>query len=492
MTASRALFRLRGERRCAGEDGVSLILAMAFLSLLGVLVVSLLTFTYGNFKTTQSVRGNINGLYGADGGADIALQLLRSNASYCPDSAAGTQTLPNQTVGGRTVAISCTTLSGSTGGGGGGGGVVWPTTYPFVLTGYNGKTGTSTFKTSGSTGNDITATFKGPAFNAGGFSFSGGSDKFHILGDLTQHGAYCNNPPSNPDKPKVTGTWSCPTSGSFPVPDPNPTLTVPTVAAVAPVTQGSCKIFFPGKYTAAPAFSNTKHYLASGVYYFEGSGKIEFEGEVFGGEPGSTDTKKFTGNTPCSTDAAAKVLAPSAPINGYGVQLAFGGNSFFQPRSASTTQVELYARVPGTPANEGTPYISMFAPKTAGTNYQASGGDAFESGGSAYRLVVHGLVYMPNSSPKIWGINNSSAGGAAPFMGGLILAGMELAINATMVSGSFADLPVASPPPATDRIVVVTATATTSSGGDIAQTVQAVVLYPANGSAPTIQSWRKT
>ena len=161
----------RRERRCAGEGGVSLILAMAFLSLLGVLVISLLTFTYGNVKTTQTVRNSNNGLFGADGGADIAVQLLRASSSYCPDSAAGTQTLPSQTVNGNTVTIQCQTLSGSSGSGVGS----WLTTRPLVLTGYDDSGGNpplkpkELFKTSGSTGRNEVVSFPGgPTFNAGG------------------------------------------------------------------------------------------------------------------------------------------------------------------------------------------------------------------------------------------------------------------------------------------------------------------------------------
>lgn len=479
-------------RRCKGERGASLIIAMGFLGLLSVSVVSMLVLTMANFTTTTTVRGANAGLYGADGGVDVGVQVLRAQATYCPDSAAGTQSLPSQTINGRTVNLTCQTLSGSTGGGSGGGSTSWPTAWPFVLTGYNGKSSSSTFKTSGSTGNNITATFQGPAFIGGGMSFAGGSDAFVFSGTLDQYDPYCSSDkPGSPGKPTVTGTWTCRNSGSYAVPDPNPTLKVPTAAAPAPVTQGSCTIFFPGKYTSAPSFSTSSNYMASGVYYFENTSKVQFEGQVFGGEPAAFETKRFTGNTPCSTDAAAKVLAPTAAINGKGVQLVFGGSAWFEPKSNSSTQIELYAREPGIPANEGTPYVSMYAPPSSGPNYIASSTNAFNSGGSAYQLVVHGLVYMPNSFPKIWGVNNWAAGGAAVFDGGLVLAAINVAINATMTTQTFAKLPTNPPVSSTDRTVVVTSTAATGGGGETTQTVKAVVLFPANGSAPTVLSWRK-
>ena len=160
----------RDPRRARGEDGVSLIIAMAFLSFLSVLVVSLLSMTFSGVKTTTTVRENNSGLYGADGGADIGVQFLRANSSYCANTAAGTQSLPSQSVGGRTVSISCQALSGSSGGGA----VSWPTAWSLIITGYGGLQGNQSFKTSGSTGRSETATFgPAPVFNAGGFSFSG-------------------------------------------------------------------------------------------------------------------------------------------------------------------------------------------------------------------------------------------------------------------------------------------------------------------------------
>ena len=372
--------------------------------------------------------------------------------------------MPSQSIGGRTVALSCQTLSGSTGGGSGGGGYGsgWPTSWAFVLTGYNGAQADNTFKTSGSTGQNVTATFEGPTFNAGGFSFSGGSDKF-VFETIDQYDPYCTS-----DKPGIagkfwaTGAWTCRSSGSFAVPDPNPTLIVPTAAAPSPVTQGSCTIFFPGRYTSDPSFDKDgSTYLASGVYYFDNR-KIQFNGKVFGGQASPGEPKQFTGNTPCSTDAAAQALAPSAAINGYGVQLVAGGSTTIEWKSDSKTQVELFARVPGVPANEGTPYTSIVAPKTNGPNYTASSAsDVVKMGGSAYKGVNHGLVYAPNAEPKFWGIDNALAGGAPFFSGGVVFADMELAINATMTTQTFASLPTPVSAPASDRTVVVTATATT-------------------------------
>jgi len=46
-------------------------------------------------------------------------------------------------------------------------------------------------------------------------------------------------------------------------------------------SDATCRIFYPGKYTTAPAFSGTgRYYLASGTYYFSGPGDVNLLGTV--------------------------------------------------------------------------------------------------------------------------------------------------------------------------------------------------------------------
>ena len=49
-----------------------------------------------------------------------------------------------------------------------------------------------------------------------------------------------------------------------------PLLSVPSTLAPVPTLNGSCKVFYPGKYTAAskPVLSG-ENYFRSGEYYFE-------------------------------------------------------------------------------------------------------------------------------------------------------------------------------------------------------------------------------
>ncbi len=480
-------------RRGRGEDGTSLLIAMAFLGLLATTVVSMLTVTFGSFKTTEVTRGADAKLYGADGGTDVAIQLLRASNSYCPNVAAGTQAMPDQTINGRTVQLSCTTLSGSTGSG------PSPSDYAFVVTGYPGPTGTPANLAGATTTNSAQKGelhFVGKAFNAGGFTFSGNGPQLFFDDTLEEYDGpspYCTDAKAaaaSSDNPHVTGGWTCVQPATFPVPDPLPTLKVPTAAAPARVTAGGCTTMFPGKYTSAPTFSSSgNYYLASGVYYFENTGAITLNGTVFGGQPGPGETQLFTGITPCSNDVAANALVPGS-ATGSGVQIVLGGNASIVTANSDSSKTELFARVPGNPSAEGTPGVSIYAPRTAGTGYLAwNAGTAVDQSVTKPQIVVHGLVYVPNSPINVLVVTNPAAGESAIFAGGLVA---QVVTVKTTGHQTFTALPFAGIPlPATTRTVVVTATAIDPSGG-VPVTVKAVVsLGTAAGTPATVQSWRK-
>ena len=313
----------RSSRRGRGEDGVSLILAMAFLALLSVLVVSLLTVVYSSVKTTTAVSDHSSNLYGADGGADIALQLLRSNSSYCPD-VGSPQSMPSQSIGGRTVNLTCQTISGTVGGTGGGAAGV----YALVVTGYNDPDGhvpdlEKLVELDGKDkdGTDSVRVAGGHVFNVGKFKFKSDAPVLIVDKNLDQWnsttgdhpGPHCTTDQAaapSIGNPQVTGTWTCRRQATFPVPDPNPTLIVPTAAAPAPITVGECTIHFPGKYTEKLELDKEKkYYFASGVYLFHETKENKLQGEIFGGQPGPGVTQAFTNISPCSNDAAANAAA---------------------------------------------------------------------------------------------------------------------------------------------------------------------------------------
>ncbi len=498
----------RAARRCRGEDGVSLIIAMAFLSLLGVLVVSLLTVAYGSFKTTQVVRGSNSSLFGADGGVDYGIEYLRANSSICAN-AGSNQSLPALTVGGKTVAVSCQTSTGSAAGA-----ALSPTPYSLIVTGFPKKPGASAwrldqlFRKEGSSGSAGTVTIGGgPAFNAGNFydKFGPGEPPtIQFQGDLTQwnsttgqdFGPHCTNSKAvaaSSGNPSVTGTWVCAVQASTPVPDPVPNLIVPTTTAPASILQGTCRIFFPGRYTSAPDLDENAHYyFASGVYYFDDVGEIKMEAaSAFGGEPPAGESRAFSAITPCATDAIANSLRPGS-ATGKGVLFVMGKNSRWKIHNHVETRFEIFSRVPADPALEPPAGISIYAPRFDGPNWVANdASEVISMDGTGPQVVIHGLVYAPGSDThQLRQLANPAAGGLAIFSGGLVVGRFEVKFDGSSTLGKLVRRGdgVAA---ATDRTVVVTATAT--GGGDAPISVQAVVRLNANSSVPpTVLSWRKT
>ena len=426
--------------------------------------------------------------------------MLRGSTTYCPEVSSGTQRLPDQVVNGRTVHVTCQALSGSAGGGGGGGGA---SDYSVVVTGYPGPTGSSPNLTDAITTKNSSQKgdlhFVGPAFNAGGFSYSGGYDPRlvfdHDLHEYDSTTPWCTNAKAaavSSDNPHVNGTWTCEQPGTYPVPDPLPTLKVPTATRPAPYTSGGCTILFPGKYTSRPTFSSSgKYYFASGVYYFHNVGTITLNGQVFGGAPGS-ESQLFTGITPCANDAAANARVPGS-ATGSGVEFVLGGNSRITLGNSTSNKVELFSRAPANPDAEGTPGVSIYAPRTAGSGYSAwNTTSALDLPRAKPQIVIHGLVYTPNSPLTVLIVTNPSAANAAMFQGGLVV--QVLAIKSTG-SNPFTNLGFASvalPDPPTPRTVVVTATADATNPGEPPTVVKAVVLLPVSPSTPpTVLSWRK-
>ena len=495
--------------RFRGDGGASLILALAFLTLLGSSAAILLQVDYTGFKTTEVVRGQQDRVYGADGGVDYGIQTMRTNTSYCPDSSAGAQTLPSQTINGKTVTVTCQTLSGSAGGGSAPGGA----TYSVVVTGYPGPTGTAanlSAAISTNTGQSgDTVNLGGDVFNAGGFSLPSSGYKLTVLNNLHELNAvstYCTTAKAAARKPQVNGAWTCDAgiAGVFPVaPDPLPTLQVPATNAPATWTTGSgssqCKVLYPGKYTSAPTFSTANNYLASGVYYFSNVGNISFDGIVVGGAQGTDN--KLLGASACTTDAAAKahLAGVNDQVNGSGVELVVDGNSRITIGGDSSEQMEFFLRVAGNPATEGTAGIGLIAPRIAGVGYSAwnavpnpalTFGAGSGGGDPTSQVAFHGLVYEPNSSlvsPVLQNVNQ-----VAMFYGGLVVQTLSVVAPSQGFSGGgtpvVAQIPV--PSPATARTVLVTATATQAGEAPVTES-SVIVLGTTSVTPPTVQSWRK-
>jgi hypothetical protein len=492
--------------RLRGEEGTSLVIALAFLALLGASIASMLMVTFSSFKTTQVARSRGNTHYGADGGADLAIQMLRANSSYCPDTAAGTQSLPSQTINGKSVTITCQALSGSTTTS------LSPTTYSLIVTGYpqtpsdTGWKLNELFRKEGDAGSPYpTVTIGGgPVFNAGKFydKFDNNKGIVQFTDNVTQWNSTTGvNPgPHCTDSKAVAATsgnpamangatWTCVNQSSYPVPDPNFALIAPSALAPAPVVQGTCTIFFPGRYTTKPAtFDEHDHYyFASGVYFFDDVGEVLMEAaSAFGGEPAPGESRAFSGITPCATDAVANTLVPGS-ATGKGALFIMGGNSKWKVHNHSETRFEIFSRVPANPAIEPVAGMSIYAPRFNGSNWTANNPDFFFGmDGSNPQVVIHGLVYAPGGQVnQLRTLANPAAGGRSLFSGGLVVGRFEAKFDGSSTSGKLVQR--GDGVAATNRTVVVTATATDPGGAPV--TVKAIIDLSSTGA--TVLSWRK-
>jgi hypothetical protein len=475
--------------RARGEEGSLLVISLLFITGMGMFVAVLASLAVVNLKTTGVVQTRTERLYAVDGGIDYGIQLLRDDPSLCAQPTATAEGLPGFSVNAQAVDVTCRTLEGQSGAGAGDD----TSTPPLVVTGYAHPGGSTPdhnelVRVANDKGNTVTV--GAAAFNAGGFKFAGDTPTFVFEQDLGEKDPFCTVARSAAVTPQVNGTWTCLPSSSA-VPDPDPTVKVPTVTAPGRRVVGSCTIYFPGKYTSSnkPTFSSgNRYYFASGVYYFEDTGEIQFEGQVFGGQPGAGESQQINSITPCADDTAANALRPGT-ASGSGVIFVLGGTSRVKVASSTSNKVELYARQPANPALEGTAGVSIHAPKTAGTGYKAwSELEAFVTDNVEPTVVVHGLVYVPKAKTKIWAMPNVDTLGRFIFGAGLVTSSLEIATSDASIGAVLVAVAAADEEP-TARRVVITAAVQGATPGTHATTARAVVILDPDGSA-AIESWR--
>jgi hypothetical protein len=470
-------------RRFHGDDGGSLILALAFLTMMSVITVSVLGLAMVSSRSTVSTRDRAGQLYAADGGVEWAVQKL-TDANVCPtldaDFHGGVGTFDTQ-ITGKTVTVQCKTtavdqhtetVGGST-----------------LLGGYAAILGNDN-----SGGLDLNGTQnQGPDFFFGGNVYSQGvvdvtSTQLGIGGNLELRAQECT-----PAGVVFPDGGQCSTGRPVP-PDPLPAVKIPATA-LAPATVGSCTILYPGKYGSKPTFSSGKeYYLASGTYYFDGVGAMNLKGEVFGGAMGSTD-QKLLPNTPCADDALAKSQPGRSSYNpvGTGVTIILGGNSDFRVQAGA--RVELFTR--DAPESGTTAGVTLWArrdrvgvaPPTSAYNPRQPG-EAAHLEHKNSDVLFHGLTYLPdlevvlNKEPL-----NRAAGGASMFGGGLLA--KLLTVNAEGNNGAQPAVVtlaggITTRTYTTPRTTEVRVTATGTNGTN---TVTAVIERTTD--PPTIKSWRQ-
>lgn len=464
-------------RRLKREEGTSLVIVLIMISVFGLILTALLTEAGASVRYTDSVSSHEKKLYAADAAVALGIQQLQQNIEICPSTGVS-ETIQTTTVNGLPAQVTCETTSGSTASHLGYAVVTMsPAANSLTIQSGNAKRIYGPVHVTG----NVDGWNKGLDVDSGNFTQTQGNGCTATADpNLTLdagYGFFCNA--------------TVPTL---------PTIAVPTmpVAPRAATTFATCKIFYPGRYTSAPAIDVTKvNYFASGVYYFNFAGPITVAGSgpndmvVFGGEKASWETAQYSSLLPaCAHDTQAIAAAGgSAPeVNGTGVQFIFGGGASLALDNKSKT--ELFVRTAdATTATAAPSFIAVpptsawttagYTPNTADTNVLNF------SSGSDKGFLAHGLVYAPNHNVVLYATN----GVDASVLGGVVAWELDLQSSAAG-SGLTVSATDGIPDP---RHIIVRGTAPfPASAATGRQVVSTAVIQIANDTARTVtvESWR--
>jgi hypothetical protein len=385
-------------RTSGGDRGASLIIAMIFVTLVGMVSGVLLSFADTGVDTTIQLRKQSADATTADGAAEVAIDALRegsySNASgqSCFGSSSGLS-LPNfPATGAGSAFVACspdeTSGSKSTGS------LNAANTPANAILSLGGIS-------SSESGVQVTATAASNAMvvKGGVFSDSAITVTPGTLRSDTSIVAQSNL--CNPASAMVSPNTNC--VSSTPQSDPGYAPLVGSLTAPAMPTcssAGGLAIFLPGLYTSATTLSscdNNTMWFKPGVYYFN----FPFNKATW-----TMDTGVLVGGTPTTTlTAAAPVMpgsceSPLTSTSASGVQFIFGGYSALDIRG--TAKVELCGSYSST-----APPIAVYGLKSAvgtvpaetGCITTVAGCPLLSSSNSALTsaMYVQGTVYAPRA-----------------------------------------------------------------------------------------------
>jgi Tfp pilus assembly protein PilX len=353
-------------RRPRGDEGVSLVLALVFIVLVGLFATVALTKSQNTLASGQqlSLRGDAQ--YTADGAVDQALTALREDMLDADPSRCAQFTAPTSngsyTLNGTTATWTCTLLGGrakkATD--------VTTSDYAIVLTSPNldaleTQSGSDPLVVGGSiylNGRQTNTPLKKEVNVQDGDVVSPvDSDceaDLNALTDITVTAGYikaCTEDLVASAQPSV----DLPAA-------PGPTSVVLPMQTTLPGKAKPCKVYYPGLYTAAPTFDDLLNvnakvdatYFVSGLYYFRniGTWQLSTNGQtVIGGQRSvSEDTVALTSND-CGGMTDAKAMSLYAPLTGphlvktalpdiyfaYGVTWVLGQNSSVSPSNITLT-----------------------------------------------------------------------------------------------------------------------------------------------------------
>jgi hypothetical protein len=326
-----------------------------------------------------------------------------------------------------------------------------------------------------------TKTVTGPMFidDVDEVTFVGGGTALdHVDGDLWHTRSPCPGGPVS-----LPGTYSfktldslgnlvaadsrgplCTTTGWDAVVGP-PTIpdltTLPANDGTNFTTNGTCRVFAPGRYTGTPQLDTDDAYFQSGFYHFDDIGLWEIKQQaVWFGHPGALTGSEELANPDCVN---ARNADPN--VGGVGAVAYLGGDSAINSNTQGA--IEFFPRVV-----DGRPLSVQELESGSGypaSTVTAASGDYLirVAPGAVANAVFHGQVYTPSG----WfGFDNSSNSAKQKLLGGAVVARMSIQASA---SASGFEIGVATTPYESD--ILLTATSVSDGGGTTS--VQAVVEY---------------
>lgn len=455
------------------DRGSALVMVLVLTLVLGVVTTALARYATVGLTYSKVVRDRADRLAAADGGMRYMIEKMRLKQTLCTTNAAqnGYTTVVPPSINGSTIAVTCdrvgTLISDSQ-------------SWALVVTGESVAPGQPIFMTKGGSGQ--TKAFGGPVFMSDPTRLDVGAPAQIKDGDLWYTATSCPTPAT---PPSISGlTFSPPFLRGplctlkrwdelFTAPALPP---VPTTSDPAPVDMATgCRVFFPGKYTVAPALATGKHgqnYFVAGDYYFE---NVDFQigGTVVAGfADGTNGDGQFLTAPACAGAAAAY------PGSGSGATFVLGGSS--------RIYVDTFGGLEIMRRRQGPNVVSVQTVATTANGYVASTlqgtgtQNIFESkSGNNTDIAIHGTWWSPRARVVLGNVTNTANG---QFLGGLVAAYVEVQASASV---NALNIRVETSPSTAKWLVVSTATKNGRT-----TTIRAVVEYQPDTAALAINSWR--
>jgi hypothetical protein len=446
------------------EEGSALIIALVFVTVMGLVVLALLSQTTGNLKATRVARATADKTYAADAGLEEAIERLRLDPTLCSAPADDEPNFATITVNEHEVELSCQTEIGESAGAGG---------WAVVITGADEHS----FDVKGGSEDKV---LYGPTYIA---NLTDDNKAWVVENGTLYEGeptSSCDLSATTPPfdnidvRPNPPFRYRCTTSGPPSIPHDLPSRPTPENALPTPAAPGGCTVFSPGTYSGAGAGSALNlegdKYFESGTYYFEDIGTWEIDGNVIGGSKDETEDRHIT-DSPCSS-------VSDGSSNGTGVKFIFGGASRLL---ATQDRVELFRRTAGTEGGQ------------MGISLQAAADEAgykainlpvdeplIEATGNKTELYTNGAVYAPDSFVYVQ-VNKT----AVVFNGGLVLRRFDFDS-----SNNISNVLVSSASSPEVRQIIVTAEALGQDGTRTVTGTAVIDLFNNAERVFDVQSWR--